>query len=1125
MATYPCVRLLRVSRSHWFLVTCLSAAILLAGCHRDEPPVAPKAQDSPTVVAAEGTPASDAPAFTEDFEGGGQLPAGWTSEGSVVIDGTSPAFKGSHSLCFSRTQADAEKPCTATSVPFKAQPGMWDVEGGSRPDLYSPDSSFDGLTTLDCLDVNGIVITSLVINDTFGKNGWNSFGGQFEFPAHTATARFHIQLNKTYGQFWVDALSATYLAPAPHRHIDRLVFSTVALGNLLYPTDSRVVTLTVQGPDELSPEEQTVDFVVRDYWGAEQTRPVKVPLKPSGKQGDQFVYVGTVDLAGEPLEEGKYYELHGEIPQKDKPFHNSSALAIVPEAINNRYRPEDVPFTSRNWDGRMPEGFELSHRMGLRIMNIWSGWDADAPYTPHAPCIELCQKYGMGALLESSRMPSRGHETNWQKYDEKALRAGTRNLINTYGKLVHPCILELGNEPPVLPDRIADDVKAYKAIYEEAKKTDPSVKVLGTSVGATESFFAAGFGQYCDYYDFHVYESPRDVGMSLQKFQQLFKKYGHPHPIWSTEIGLNSQGVARHTVAIDMVQKFAIFFANGGANISWFDLFYPDPDAKIAGSNGASFDVFDSRYVKYNPKITAVTYYDLLNLISIKKFIGQQQYGADTHAYLFRDHDQHDLQIVWKDAGRQDAFLPLPGVHKVELVRLDGTHRTLDAQGKGVTLTFDTDPIMLVFEGNAALATKLASPAASLESIPASIVRGGSADIVVTASTPGQVSLQPPPFWQVAKKMVGTGATFTVTAPEITEAREADMSVDLADGKGTPTGELYFRPRVDAQVAGDLKPVAPAGAAGPAVQLTLINNGASSRDVTWSVSLVDEMPITGGEYHSHLPTKAKLDAPASGQVSLAAGASQAVVLPLTGTNRLTVYHLRQEVGDGISASASRDRNVGGFVGVPRAKGPISMDGVLDEDDWKNAPVEKFDEERQYYAFEKTGVKWKGPADLSGTLRFLWDDQYLYVGVDVTDDIQGGKMDDDMLWAQDGLQFLVDPSRGQLEGVGKYDYVIGDGKNGLTAWCSLSADAGAPSGRATDIKLSAKRKGDGTGAITYEIAFPWSRLAPFKPAPNADLGLSLILNEDDGAGRKSFMAWFGNPSSKEVEPVGDLILQP
>jgi hypothetical protein len=62
-------------------------------------------------------------------------------------------------------------------------------------------------------------------------------------------------------------------------------------------------------------------------------------------------------------------------------------------------------------------------------------------------------------------------------------------------------------------------------------------------------------------------------------------------------------------------------------------------------------------------------------------------------------------------------------------------------------------------------------------------------------------------------------------------------------------------------------------------------------------------------------------------------------------------------------------------------------------------------------------------------------------------------------------------------------------------------------------------------MVYELAIPWKRLAPFAPGIGQDLGLSVILNEDDGAGRVGFMGWFSGAHDKQLDMVGDLILQP
>jgi hypothetical protein len=56
-----------------------------------------------------------------------------------------------------------------------------------------------------------------------------------------------------------------------------------------------------------------------------------------------------------------------------------------------------------------------------------------------------------------------------------------------------------------------------------------------------------------------------------------------------------------------------------------------------------------------------------------------------------------------------------------------------------------------------------------------------------------------------------------------------------------------------------------------------------------------------------------------------------------------------------------------------------------------------------------------------------------------------------------------------------------------------------------------------------VAIPWAQLAPFQPAAGANLGMTMILNEDDGDGRAGFMGWFSGAHSKQLDLVGDLVL--
>jgi hypothetical protein len=535
--------------------------------------------------------------------------------------------------------------------------------------------------------------------------------------------------------------------------------------------------LTIEARRPLRDDQRTVGYVVRDYWGSEQTGPATVVLGKPEKKGDRLVYAATIDLGGVGLEVGRYYELHAWLPSADaggtagEPFRNHTSLAILPEAETRKYKPQDVPFTARNWDNRFPEYIRLVDRMGVRVCGLWGGWSARPPYKPDAPGLDLVKELGMGWLTNT---PAATIEQGKREYDEQALRQGVRNLIEKYGG-VRPLVINLGNEPHGTGDRVKANVEAYRVLYEEIKKVDPGITVVATSVEPNEEYFRLGYGKWCDAYDFHIYETAADVRRTMREYRALMKKYGVEKPLWSTELGLNSQGMTRHAVAVEVEKKFTSFFAEGGASCSWFGYLYPDPDGKNDGSSGQSHNMFDCRFNRYCPRLDAIAYYDMVNAIAVKKFVGERQYPGGVQAFLFRDRDGHALQVLWADHGRQDVAVPLAGVKDVRVIRIDGSRRALDAGGKAVTLTVGEDPLLLLYDGGpAGLPEALAAPLARVEAGPKAASRRSPTTLTVALDgvDAGDVGLAAPPFWTVEKKLAapaggGSAATvvFTLTPP------------------------------------------------------------------------------------------------------------------------------------------------------------------------------------------------------------------------------------------------------------------------------------------------------------------------------------------------------------------------
>src|SRR5690606_250041 len=164
---------------------------------------------------------------------------------------------------------------------------------------------------------------------------------------------------------------------------------------------------------------------------------------------------------------------------------------------------------------RIEEYVRLTHRLGVRICGVWGGWNHEPPYDNWAPQLKLIEELGMGWLTGVPSSIIEGRGKNWEKYDEKVLREGVRRFIADYGH-VRPMVISLGNEPHNKGDAVLPEVNAYRILYDEIKKIDPSIIVVGTSVGVVEDYFKAGFGEWCDVYDFHVYEDAMGVRRALK---------------------------------------------------------------------------------------------------------------------------------------------------------------------------------------------------------------------------------------------------------------------------------------------------------------------------------------------------------------------------------------------------------------------------------------------------------------------------------------------------------------------------------------------------------------------------------------------------------------------------------
>ena len=185
--------------------------------------------------------------------------------------------------------------------------------------------------------------------------------------------------------------------------------------------------------------------------------------------------------------------------------------------------------------------------------------------------------------------------------------------------------------------------------------------------------------------------------------------------------------------------------------------------------------------------------------------------------------------------------------------------------------------------------------------------------------------------------------------------------------------------------------------------------------------------------------------------------------------------------------------------------PPQMDNSLNEWYANPAPIKIGGDQMAY-----SKAKWKGDKDLSGTLWFYWDANYLYVAADVIDDrfIQtnsGGK-----IWYGDHLELYIDtvwkPGVKGSFGKGQFQFGFSPGNLRYTGDILLDLPpevvvAVPVNLNAKTVKIAAFKTEEG---YAVEAAIPW-KLMGVKPVKGMTLGVDLCISDTDNNNSQDTMS--------------------
>ncbi len=664
---------------------------------------------------------------------------------------------------------------------------------------------------------------------------------------------------------------------------------------------------------------------------------------------------------------------------------------------------------------------------------------------------------------------------------------------------------EVSNEPDLAPVPPPHYAALVKAAYVMAKQADPACFVGAFSTAGINLPFITGglrngVGGYCDFVTVHPYQwchayNPELMLSQLASLEKVLADNGAAgRPVWMTEFGWPSQpvgGVSESRQAELLAQLYLTCAAVEKYKMFW----YCSGDYPAAPTDQEGyFGLFrgDGR-----PKPAFYAYLTVAKTLDGARGLGRAAaVPPGCAAWRYRLRDGRAALALWSaDDRAREIELPLPDLAAgsgVELVAIDGTRTFRSVAGGQLRLTVGGAPVVVLFQARRAEApiprpVDVLPPARSPRPLFLAVPRLGPA-------FPGQ------PF-QIPFSVVNGGDRPVTVTPRLT--MPAGWTLTAAPG---PLA-CASRDEMDGAFTVSLA----AGALPGPVTLRLQASGCDDAPVECEVALPFTLavaplmaPLRNGVFTLNARLTNGGVAPLRGSVAMSVPDAQvtpagAVAVNLAPGRSLDLAYTVKlgTVPESLSARFSGsvnglpftlDRAVSSAC-IPRRTRPVTVDGSLD--DWPRSPAFQLGEPGQV----RPDVSWwHGPADLSGRLWFQWDAEVLYIAADVSDNVHFQPATGGATWMGDGFQFTFGGTQAPL-----YEILIAKTARGPEVYQLVAPGGGV--GPVPGAHIAIKEL---AGRLVYEVAIPWTALAPLRGEAGARLPMNFILNDNDGAGRLGYL---------------------
>lgn len=820
--------------------------------------------------------------------------------------------------------------------------------------------------------------------------------------------------------------------------------------------------------------------------------------------------------------------------KKEIPF--SRVIALEPEGEPTPIK-IGVQTHLAHGQGFLHETMELVQKGGFGLVRDEMYWGEAEPKKGEVKTfydwdrrLEEASKKGIGHLIGLT-FGNNLYDQGGPPYTEEGIAAYARyaatlaekykgqiTYFEVWNEYNNPGGFNKTNRPP------EDYARMLEAVYKAVKAVNPDAVILG---GATvwvdlpwfERVLKAGGHPYMDAVSIHPYSVPvsPEEGKLVEKLQQLnalFEQYGGSKPIYITEVGWpthdGARGISELMAASYGIRTAVLSISTGMVPyMSWYNLenkyetrYFGGKEASKKHSEdnfGLVRTTLGDEEVPLAAKDNFVAFTALNQMLAGAQFNKAYEAHDPIRLYHFNRNRKQDFLVLWSLKGPQTIGLKV-GIDSVRFVDVFGNSYNLKTQNGIVALTVTEIPFYL--EGDFD----------SVEIVAAPIVISGD-------------------YWKV-----WAGET---------------LEIDLSVHQQIPTGKMLLDLPSGWRLLGDsdlcegkqkLVIQLPKQATAQKYELVLypyFNNNIQGRLVV-ETEVVDSA-ILNVAPHFQLNDDGTVDSKLAINIkNSTAGQTLSGTLNIinpTVKNQNLVFNeigpgeeqtlfvkLDQEQNLVIPVNVSARLNTGQLYSVEKTVAFLGANRVT-------AGSNPFAETQSTIHFQlnkadqiRMMTDWGGPDDLSAKGFFSWDRDNLYLTVLARDNVHYQTENSDRIWLGDSIQFALDPGwAGGPGSMGYHEFGLAMDNQGTTTVWRWIAPGGWNVGKVEGAKCNISR----SGALTrYELTLPWQEIAPasLRIEKGFSLGFSLLINDNDGYGRRGWLEYMGGiGAQKDAKAFGDLVL--